>query len=305
MDVLEAVRVDEGEPLARRLTEIAIRFRVEGHLFHSFGDPSPESPFAEANAHYPWEKTSDWCREYLSAALESALLWADFHAPLSFAPDAAVNIRPRPVQGLGRSALESASQSVWVMTADRTTNLARRHLRLMHSDFIEQRKAYRLQGLRIDKAERQLETFTKRLHGRFELGEIAQRITYLDMIRASAESMDRDPDEFEFTWRLASGSTHGKRWAVFENNDIEVLEEYEPGQIRTLRTPRLDVLLRVLAIAYETIQHGVVVFAARSGIALSDYKVLLGDAVAATARELPVKPGLEDQRNQIVRSLEA
>jgi hypothetical protein len=37
--MLEEVLVEEGHPLAVRLKEIAVGFRVEGHLFHSIGDP--------------------------------------------------------------------------------------------------------------------------------------------------------------------------------------------------------------------------------------------------------------------------
>lgn len=91
--MLERVLVDENDPNASRLKEIAIGLRVEGEILHSFGDPSEDSPFAEANDLYPWEKASDWCREYLSAALESALLWADFHMPLSFGPETKVDVR--------------------------------------------------------------------------------------------------------------------------------------------------------------------------------------------------------------------
>lgn len=91
--MLEPVSVDPADPYAVRLKEIALGLRVQGHIFHSYDpDPTPSSLFAEANALYSWEKSSDWCREYISAALESASLWADYYMPqehrqgLAFAP---------------------------------------------------------------------------------------------------------------------------------------------------------------------------------------------------------------------------
>ncbi len=110
--MLEAVLL-ESSPEAAALSELAIRFRVEGSLLHGFASvPEPGSPFSEADALFESERSSDWCREYLSAALESALVLADFHAPLAFASDHRVNIRPRPIYGLARGCLESAAQAV-------------------------------------------------------------------------------------------------------------------------------------------------------------------------------------------------
>ena len=270
--MIDEIVVERADPLRDALTELALRFRVESHLFHSIGDPNPQSPFAEANEIFHWEKASDWCGEYLSAALQSASMWADFHAPLSFDPQARVLIRPRPLQGLARSVLEAASQAVWVMTAESGSDLAQRHLRLMHSDFLEQRKAYRLQGERIDAAQRQLDTFKERLgRSAVDTAEVLKDINYLTMIRAAADALNAlgkhvDADEAEYVWRLASGSTHGKRWATFELNDIQNLEEYEPGQLRVARTTRLDVAYRALAVAYEIAHFGVAVYGARSGL---------------------------------------
>lgn len=301
--MLERVLVDVDDPNAARLKEIAIGLRVEGEILHSLGDPTGDSPFAEANDLYPWEKASDWCREYLSAALESALLWADFHMPLSFGPEARIDIRPRPVQGLARSALESASQATWVMTADTPEDLALRHLRLMYMDFVEQKKAYRLQGDRVDAAQAQLATFVERLEGRFDVDEVKKSIRYLDTIRVASQLKGIDPDEAEFVWRLASGSTHGKRWAALELNDIELIEEYEAGQFRSSRTPRLDFMVRALGIAYDVLAFSVAVYGARCGGRVEDMLTAKREAFIKIAKKLPIDAGREGERTALLEQL--
>jgi hypothetical protein len=303
--VIEDVLIDPDDPLSRRWTELALRFHVENYLFHSLGDPAPGSPFNEANVLFQWEKASDWCREYLSAALQSASMWADHHAPLSFNPVGKVLIRPRPVQSLARATLESAAQAVWVMTADNPHDLVVRHLRLMHGDYVEQKKAFRLHGDRVDLAEEQLSKFKQRVGTSFDESTVFKDVTYLATIRGAAEALSGigkplSPDETEYVWRLASASTHGKRWAIFELNDVENLEEYEPGQLRVARTARLDVAFRAMATAFEIAHFGVAVFAARSGL---DYFAAQNDAVRRVAEEIPVKAGHEVERQELVDRL--
>jgi hypothetical protein len=290
------IAVEPG-PVAERMKEIAIGFRVEGHLFSAIGDPSPGSPFVAANELYAWEKASDWCHEYLASAIESALMWAEFSAPLEFDESHRVRIRPRPVFGLARSCLESASQAAWIMTSDSPHELTARHLRLMHSDFDEQRKAYRLQGARVEQADRQIERFLSRVDSAFDRGKLEARIAYLDTIRSAAKAMGLDPDAVEYLWRLASGSTHGKRWAALEINEVVLGEEYEPGQHRVVRTPKPEMLLEVLEAAYQFIRFGVAVFAARSG---ASYAPLRQAALLAVAREMPVPADREGARQALI-----
>ncbi|MGY1776907.1 hypothetical protein ACI8AV_13705 [Geodermatophilus sp. SYSU D00804] len=297
--MLEEVIVDRG-PQYEQLKELAVGLRVEGHLLHSIGDPTSSSPFAEANALYRWEKASDWCYEYLSAAIESGLMWADFSAPLEFHESARVRLRPRPIQGLARSALESASQAIWVMTADSPEELAIRHLRLMYADFEEQRKAYKLQGNRVEQAKRQIDRFLSRVGPELQEADVKRRVTYLDTIRGASTEMGMNPDAVEYLWRLASGSTHGKRWAALDLNEVELREEYEPGQHRVMRTPKFEPLLKVLATAYEAIRFGVAVFAARSS---ADIGPLRRAALLAVAREMPVPAERERERQELIERL--
>jgi hypothetical protein len=290
----------EPGPVSDRLKEIAIGFRVEGHLFAAIGDPAPDSPFVVANQLYPWEKASDWCREYLASAVESALMWADFSAPLEFAESDRVRIRPRPVFGLARSCLESASQAAWVMTSESPQELALRHLRLMYSDFEEQRKALRLQGDRAEQADLQIDRFLSRIGAEFDRGKVEARIAYLDTIRGAAKVMGLNPDAVEYLWRLASGSTHGKRWAALEINRVDLGEEYEPGQHRVVRTPKPEMLLEVLTAAYQFIKFGVAVYAARSG---ADPFELRKTALLAVAHEMPVPAERESERRALIERL--
>lgn len=299
--MLEAV-ILESSPEGSALVEIAIRLRVEGSLFHAFPNlPEAGSPFGDADALYPWEKSSDWCREYLSAALESALLWADFHAPLSFGEGLRVNIRPRPIHGLARGCLESAAQAVWVMTADSAADLAMRHLRLMHTDVAEQKRALALRG-RGAATDVVYERLKERASESFDWKAVAKAQTYVRCIRESATAMGADADEHEFLWRQASGATHGKRWAALELNDVQSLGEYEPGQLNVVRTPRLEPMIDVLTAALRTVQFGVAVYAARAGFEIGEAR---RRAVLEVAEQIPVDPGREGERQDVVRRLSA
>lgn len=301
--MLERELLEPNDPVAKRLTELAFQFRVEGAVFHAIDGPMPGSVLADADAFFPSEKASDWSREFLSAAVESVLMWADFHAPLEVAPGAVVRIRTRPVQALARSALEASSQCLWVLDAASPDEMSRRHLRLLHDDHLEQRKAYALQAHRVDGAEEQLNRLRTRLQALSGDPSPKKAPAYVDMIRAAARTMKRDPDTFEFVWRLASASTHGKRWAVFDNNDIEVIEEYEPGQVRTARTPRPEILLRALGVAFDVVQFAVLVYATRSGFPFDDYDKLKKDAVLSLASEIPVKPDRESEHARLIEQL--
>lgn len=304
--MIEEIAVNRSNRYASALIELALRFRVEGSILGSFDDPTPDSPFVEANGIFEWEKASDWCREYLSAAFQSASMWADHHAPMTFDPKAVVVIRPRPLQGMARSVLEAASQAVWVMTGDSNRDLAEKHLQLMYSDYLEQRKAYRLQGKRIDAAQAQLDKFKQRVEqSHVDSAKVLKKISYLAMIRGATEALSAmgkkiAPDEVEYVWRLASGATHGKRWTAFELNDVERLEEYEPGQLRVSRTTRLDVAYRAFSLAYEMAHFGVVMFAARSGL---DYFSAQQAAILQVAENIPVAPNRERERQDIIKRL--
>ncbi|MFC5264973.1 hypothetical protein ACFPJ1_22905 [Kribbella qitaiheensis] len=186
------------------------------------------------------------------------------------------------------------------MTADSASELALRHLRLMHTDFLEQKRAYNLQGERGANAERQLATFLARVVPSFEVAQVKKNVTYLSVIRGAAAEMDANPDEFEYLWRRASGATHGKRWPVFDINDVELGEEYEPGQHRVMRTPRLQALIEILAAAYQTIKFGIAVFAARGG---ADLLAGRHAAILAVAKEMPVAPEREHEREALVERL--
>jgi hypothetical protein len=115
--------------------------RIMRDVLDQIGPPLPGSAFAQVDAHYPWEPASDWARDYLSAAIEHLEFWADATVPLKFHPDAVVVHKLRPVQALARSAVESASQAVWMMDAADARSTALRHLCLVLNDIEEEKKA--------------------------------------------------------------------------------------------------------------------------------------------------------------------
>lgn len=133
-------RIPVDEEVSRAWVEVAQGARLSSHMLSNIGDPADDSNFSVITAMYPWEKASDWCRSYLSAALEHLKLWADYAAPLKFHPQHEVTHSFRPAYTLARAALEASSQAVWMTASTSPRECAVRHLSLIRWDFEEHRK---------------------------------------------------------------------------------------------------------------------------------------------------------------------
>ena len=177
----------------------------------------------------------------------------------------------------------------------------------MYTDFEEQRKAYRLGGPeREDAAVLQINKFVERAEGGgFDMTEVKKNVRYMETVRAAAVARGLEADAAELTWRLASGATHGKRWAVLELNQVELLEEYEEGQFRTSRTPRLEFMVQAIGLAYEVIAFAVAVFGARRGGDAAATHAARLNATVEVAKSLPVQAGREAERDALVADLES
>ncbi|TFB96268.1 MULTISPECIES: hypothetical protein [unclassified Cryobacterium] len=164
--------------------EVAHSARIMRDVLDSVGAPLPGSAFAQVDRLYPWEPASEWARDYLSAGLEHLEFWADATAPMKFHPDAIVVHRLRPVQALARAAVESASQSVWMMDATDARSTALRHLNLVLDDINEERKALPLEE-KQRMTDRRAQLLARVANGTNEK-EIGQFKGYMDVVKKAS-----------------------------------------------------------------------------------------------------------------------
>lgn len=278
------------EEITDRWSALAIGFRFQQEMLRQALDPAPTSNFAQANAFYPLEKVSDWCRDYLTAALEHALFWADFTQPLTFTEDHKVAHRFRPAQTIGRATLEAASQAVWILGGGSAREFARRHLQLIRWDYSERRKS-----LPIDQKPVMIEAdqlLLERAQTHFEPDELTVPNGYLFIVRESASIVRADPDEIETIWRAASGSAHGRRWPAHVLQRVIPGEEYEPGQHRTIQIPDPDAITRVISAASTASMQGVLRYLHSAGVEIEPARE---KAIQRVGALLPLKPGVDRQ----------
>lgn len=258
---------------ARTWVAIAQEARMAHRVLHGVGDARRGSNFAQIDSVYPYEKASDWHRAYLTAALEHLIVWADIVAPFKFHPEHEVTHTFRPAYTLARAALEAASQAVWMSGGGSARECARRHLSLIRWDYEELRKSTgeaagkkRIRDLDLDLIER--------LTGTFVEDELKQP-THFSVLEATASAIGMVPDRLTHLWRAASGAAHGKAWPAMSLQHVIPLEEYEPGQFRTLRIADTDGMTEVLQTASSMTTYGALRHADFCG---ADIAALLEDA---------------------------
>ncbi|WP_350005117.1 hypothetical protein [Pseudarthrobacter sp. WHRI 8279] len=280
-------------PLAREIMEpwvaVAQSSRLVNDVLSQIGEPLPGSNFEWVNAHYPFERSSDWCREFLAAAIEHMQLWADHVAPLRFHEEAEVIHTFRPVQTLSRAAIEAASQAVWVMDGGTASECARRHVCLVLDDLDQQRKAAQSEERKNHlKAARQL--LLERLQSDISEKDIGQFPGYMNIVKEAAATVaakgtvDADlahPEVVERLWRASAGSAHGKRWPSLELQFVNPEEEISPGQFATDRIPDPAAITHILNLAGSILSYGVLRFADYSG-----YTPQLGNILATAGENL-------------------
>jgi hypothetical protein len=290
-----AERIPVNEAITRPWVEVAQGARLSARMLSRMGDPAADSNFAQINALYPWEKASDWCRSYLSAALEHLSLWADYAAPLKFHPEHEVVHTFRPAYTLARAALEASSQAVWLTAGTSARECALRHLSLIRWDYQEHRKSVAsTEGKQaIDAMDA---TLLERMSGVLAPEDL-YRPNHFTVLRDASSVIERDPADVERIWRAASGSAHGRVWPSLTLQHVVPLAEYEPGHFRTVRVPDADGMTEVLTLAQQMTLHGVLRYADYAG---EDIPELMEEARLWLASVIPFR---EDADVEVVEHL--
>lgn len=242
-------------------------------ILAQIGEPKIGSNFDVVNAHYPPERSSDWCREFLTAGIEHMTMWADHVAPLRFHEEAQATHTFRPVQTLSRAAIEAASQAVWMMNGESARECARRHICLLLDDLDEQRKAAmgderkaRLKAARQVVLERLESVISEKDIGRFPgYMAIVKEAAATVAVKGKVDADLADPDVVERLWRASAGSAHGKRWPSLELQVVNPGKEILPGLYETDRAPDPLAITKILKVADAVLTYGVLRFADYSG----------------------------------------
>lgn len=289
-------RVMIDRDTAQPWVEVAHSTRLLTDVLAQVGEPFLQSNLHRVNALCTMEPASQWCRGFLTAALEHMQMWADHAAPLRFHPDAEVLHTLRPAQTLSRAALESASQAVWVMDATTVEECARRHLCLVLHDIEEQRNA--AVG---EEAKASVSTVRQTLLDSLSLDvsgigrfpgylKTVKRAAAVAAAKGMADSSLADPDEVERLWRASAGSAHGKRWPSQELRIVLSARQGTSGQPATVEVPDPAAITRILKLADSVVTYGVLRFADYCG-----YEPHLSSMLAAAqdrlCKVIPRTPG--------------
>lgn len=234
---------------------------------------------------------ADRARAYLTAAIEHLIFWADVQVPLKFHPEHAVEVTLRPSYTLGRAALESAAQVVWLMDTTDPMECIRRHICLMRWDLAELRKS-RLETRAKARAKELDHDLVRRISEVFDEKQVRPPNGYLDVIKwaCAADGLELEPDDAERIWRAASGAAHGKYWPTVELQRAIPVAAGEPGQQRSMLVPDIDGITEVLRTAHAMTQVGVLRYLDYSGV---DIQGALTTAQAWYSEVIPLKQGVD------------
>lgn len=270
---MKGERVEIPRSVLERWAAVAHSARMMTDVLGQIGEPLPGSPLAQVNASYSHERGSDWCRSFLSAALEHLEFWGDQVAPLKFHPELEIQHSFRPAQTLSRAAIESSAHVVWVLDAQTAQECTRRHLCLVVHDFEEQRKAATGHERKQLLAERR-KTLIERVGPTFPEDEVKRFPGYMELVKQAAavvaakgsqKAAAHDSDSVERLWRASAGSAHGKRWPSHELQIVIPREEFLPGQFQTSQMPDPSAITSITELAGSLTSYAVLRFADYSG----------------------------------------
>ena len=290
MNTEPRIRVPEED--SRVFTEIAIGVRTSWHVFNHAPTPAPGSAFAQTHELYPFEPLAERAREYVRAALEHLIWWADWVAPLKFHPEQETNFSLRPAYTLGRAGLESAAQAVWMLETTSPLECIRRHICLMRWDLQEHRKS-KLDQTEKDVIKAREAELVHRVSAVFSDEEVRAPDGYLSVIRAAAETaqLSLEPNETERLWRAASGVAHGKYWPTRDLQRAAIAENPDGSPTdREMLVPDTKVMAELVSAAFRMTQFGALRYADYCG---ADLVELHQRAMADIAQALPLREGVD------------
>lgn len=285
------VRIRLPEADSNRFTEIAVGIRLNWHSFVHIGEPRATSNLAQTHRLFPFEPVAQRVAAYIQAAFDNLLLWADFVAPTRYHPEQVTYFTLRPGYTLGRAALESASQAVWLLSTTDPMECVRRHISLMRWDLVEHRKFKVGDEVGKDEIKAKEAELVARVSAVFTDEQVASPRSYLQVITDACAQADlqMDPVAVERLWRAASGAAHGKFWPTEELQRQVTVEDYHTRDQRSQMLPDTSVMGDLLDAAFRMTQYAALRYADYAG---ADITALYAAALTWVSQELPLREGV-------------
>ncbi len=292
------VRIRLPEADSERFTQIAVGIRLNWHSFVNTGPCSSTSNFAQVHRLFPYEPVAERAAAYVQAAFDNLLLWADFVAPTRFHPEQVSYFTLRPAYTLGRAALESASQAVWLLSTTDPMECIRRHVSLMRWDLVEHRKFKVEDAAGKEEVKAREDELVRRVSGVFADAQVSPPRSYLQIIQEASTTPDleMDPIEIERLWRAASGAAHGKFWPTVELQREVAVEEWHTRDPQPQMLPDTSVMGDLLEAAFRMSQYAALRYADYAG---ADIPALYTAALTWVSHELPLREGAD--RDELLR----
>lgn len=286
------IRIRLPEADSNRFTETAVGIRLSWHAFIHVGQPRPGSNLAQVHRLFPYEPVAARAAAYIQAALDNLLLWADFVAPTRYHPEQVTYFTLRPGYTLGRAALESASQAVWMLSSTEPMECIRRHVALMRWDLVEHRKFKVDDQTAKDEVRAREAELVTRVSGVFTDGQVTPPRSYLQVIQEACKPPDlqMDPVAVERLWRAASGAAHGKFWPTVELQRETSVEDWSTREARSQMLPDTSVMGDLLDTAFRMTQYATLRYADYAG---ADISALYTAALTWLGAEMPLRDGVD------------
>ncbi len=217
----------------RRWAELALTVRSYGQVISTVSTPRPGTAFATADAMYPTESISQWCREGMRSALDHLGLWADHAVPLQQYEGQVVRHGGfRWAFTLMRGGIEGAAQSLWLSGSASLPEALARLVRMVRHDLAEEAKAMEAMGRDSSHPRGRLLGHEKAAGLLTEHGKNTPHLpAMVDLVKSAATDAGFSQGKYEGHWRVCSAAAHGKDWAVRE---LQMLTgepyEWRPGQ---------------------------------------------------------------------------
>ena len=159
-----------------------------------------------------------------------------------------------PQYALLRAVYESAGSAVWLLQPEDTDVRLARLLSQHRESWRYSEKAYR--GAPLDTSEQeQRQRWTDSAAARLGLDLKSARSGGYEKLIEEVDDLPSHPESLLTAWRLCSGVSHAKTWALNEvTTEIGSQAMCEHGRV-SQRTPNRELFLTDLRIARRTIQH--------------------------------------------------
>lgn len=269
--------------------------KILWEMVNDLPKPVPGSALWVLDQDIAEHRASVWIKQFINAGIEHLMGWADAIAPEGSDDRTEVVIRLRPFYVNSRASLESASQGAYILAAPNAKLMRLRHLQTVYSDMLQQKKfesTATVMPIIEKRAASVLQEFEERYAKDFEWSKLKNGLNLIDCIKSSSQFIGGNPSLFESVWRYSSGIAHGFRWSATAN--VEITDDFDKSELELEQAlfPRMDTMTLALGNAVKMCLGAIYTYLDKCNI---DPWLQYNKATHNYRREMPIKPGMEEQ----------